>query len=127
LEVPPLSNKDRRRIIRDHGGRYPVDAWPNSLVLKDSTKLQKEVQSAKKISLASHAQEISKAMDKNRVTLQMVGTTRSRVLEMRAELIELVTDDPDINFRGDDVVAQYDFLEGSLKTCSKARSPQLFY
>jgi len=114
LDIPPLSTKERRRIIRDHGGKYPVGSWPNSLVLKDSTKLNKDVQNAKKISLTVYSQEMSKSMDKNRTTIQMVGTAWSRALEMRAEIEDLVHEDPEVNFRGDDLVTQLSIFEDCL-------------
>ena len=108
----PLSKKERQRILRDHQGVFPEDAWPNRLVLSDITKNAKEIKSASKLTLPQFAGEVGKFLDRNDFTTKMAGTLWSHLLDSIEELREQLESDPDVLFRADNIVRQFEELEG---------------
>ena len=106
LSLIQLSKKERRTILRDHQGVYPVGQWPNKLVLKQSTKQTKDMQNAKKLSLVDYAGECSRFLERNDYSTKMAGTTWSRLLDMTTEISANLDDDPEAWYRADDILEQ---------------------
>ena len=108
VTLDPLSKKERRKTLREHQGVYPIDQWPNKLVLKQSTKQSKDMQNAKKLTLVEYAGEVSKFLERNDYSTKMAGTTWSRLLDMTADLSTNLENDPDSWYRADDILEQLD-------------------
>ena len=111
----PLPRKERQQISRDCAGQYPEKAWPASLAMSESTKSCKEMQKAKKLTLPEYSKEVSKFMDRNSTVTKLVGTAWSRVVDIEADLQEQVTIDPDIVFRGSDLLGKVSVINKCLE------------
>ena len=98
----PLSKKERRQRLHKSQGSFAT--YPNKMVLKDSTKNSKDMQSAKKLTLPQYAVEVQKFLERNDNTTKMAGTCWSHVLDMTADVSAAVTSDPDAWFRADDIL-----------------------
>jgi hypothetical protein len=114
LALDPLSKKERLKISREYAGKYPENRWPNSLAMSDSTKNCKEMQGAKKLTLPLYAVEVAKFMDRTSTATKLVGTAWSRVLDVKADLAEQIELDPDIVFRGADLLDRMEQIEECL-------------
>jgi hypothetical protein len=97
----PLSKKERRQRLHKSQGSFAT--YPNKMVLKDSTKNSKDMQSAKKLTLPQYAIEVQKFLDRNDNTTKMAGTCWSHVLDMTADVQQAITSDADAWFRADDI------------------------
>ena len=119
VDLHPLSHAERRKIVRTHCGTYPKDRWPNSMKMADTTRNCKEMQSAKKLTLPQYATELSKFMDRVSGATKLIGTAHSRVLDLTIELEEQIEVDPEIVFRGADLLEKLScvelLLEGTMK------------
>ena len=102
VKMIPLSKKERRQRLHKSQGSFAT--YPNKMVLKDSTKNSKDMQSAKKLTLAQHAIEVQKFLERNDNTTKMAGTCWSHVLDMTTDVSQAVTSDPDAWFRADDIL-----------------------
>jgi hypothetical protein len=111
LEHGPLSKVERRSTSRNHQGVYPDGGWPNGLAMKESTRNSTDMQKAKKLTLPQYAVEVSKFLERNDYTSKMTGSTLSRILDMKQQLVENVAADPDAWYRADDVIAQLVVIE----------------
>lgn len=119
VNLHPLTRADRLKIVRGHCGTYPVDRWPNPMKMSDTTRNCKEMQSAKKITLPQYATEISKFMDRVSGATKLVGTAHSRIIDLISELQEQLEFDPEVVFRGADLLDKLTcvetLLEGTMK------------
>jgi hypothetical protein len=119
VDLNPLSRSERLKIVRTHCGQYPVDRWPNPMKMSDTTRNCKEMQAAKKLTLPQYATELSKFMDRVSGATKLIGTAHSRILDLNAELREQVEVDPEVVFRGVDLLAKLadveTLLEGTMK------------
>jgi hypothetical protein len=112
----PLSKKDRQKVLREHMGIYAEGVWPNRLALSEATRNAKEIQSASKITLTHFAGEVSKFMERNDVTTKMAGTTWSRFLDIKDQVVAQLAADPDSTYRAAEVLQQLETLEGSVQS-----------
>ena len=119
VNTKPLTNKERSKILRDHAGIYPEGRWPPKLVLKESTKNSKELQNAKKITLASFTTEVSSIMQWNERTAKMCGTTWSRCLDMLEDINTLLDSDPDGWYRAEDLKEELSKIVGCAEASFK--------
>ena len=115
LDHGPLPKVERRSISRNHQGVYPDDGWPNGLAMKESTRNSSDMQKAKKLTLPQYSVEVSKFLERNDFTTKMTGSAFSRVLDMKQQMVESLTSDPDAWCRADDIVTQLDEIEGCCK------------
>ena len=119
VDLHPLSHAERKKIVRTHCGQCPKDRWPNPMKMSDATRNCKEMQSAKKLTLPQHATELSKFMDRVSGATKLIGTAHSRVLDLTIELEEQIEVDPEIVFRGADLLEKLScvelLLEGTMK------------
>jgi hypothetical protein len=111
LTLNPLSKKERLHLCRMNQGSFPEGVWPNRLALSESTK--NSIKSAAKLSL-----------QRKWVSSSTVTTTRRRWLAPRSasRLTDDITnvqaqldDDPDLMFRGDEVLRQLQLLEPGVR------------
>jgi len=101
VTLVPLSKKERRQRLHKSQGSFAN--YPNKMVLKESTKNSKDMQSAKKLTLPQYAVEVQKFLDRNDNTTKMAGTCWSHVLDMTEDVHQAVTSDSDAWFRADDI------------------------
>ena len=95
MNIHPLAQKDRNRLLREHGGTFKE--FPMELDLIEATKMRTDVQKVT-IPLQQFAQkEVSKYMLRNSCTIKMCGTVFSRVIEMRKEVEASLEASPDNN------------------------------
>ena len=104
LEHGPLSKVERRATSRNHQGVYPDDGWPNGLAMKESTRNSSDMQKAKKLTLPQYSVEVSKFLERNDFTTKMTGSALSRVVDMKQQMVENLTSDPDAWHRADDML-----------------------
>ena len=98
----PLSKKERRQRLHKSQGSFAT--YPNKMVLKESTRHSKDMQSAKKLTLPQCAVEVQKFLERNDHTTKMAGTCWSHVLDMATDVSQAVASDPDAWFRADDIL-----------------------
>ena len=103
-------------MLREHMGIYAEGVWPNRLALSEATRNAKEIQSASKITLTHFAGEVSKFMERNDVTTKMAGTTWSRFLDIKDQVVAQLAADPDSTYRAAEVLQQLETLEGSVQS-----------
>jgi hypothetical protein len=83
--------------------------------MSESTQNCKEMQSAKKMTLPQFSTEVSKFMDRNNTATKLVGTAWSRVLDVMNDLQTHIEEEPDIVFRGVDLLERITHVESCLK------------
>jgi hypothetical protein len=98
----PLSKKERRHAM--HKNQSSFKEHPNKLVLKDSTKNSKDMQTAQKLTLPQYAVEVQKFLERNDNTTKMAGTCWSHVLDMTSEIETNLATDPGAWYRADDML-----------------------
>ena len=115
LDHSPLSKVERRTTSRNHQGVYPDDGWPNGLAMKESTRNSSDMQKAKKLTLPQYSVEVSKFLERNDFTTKMTGSALSRIVDMKQQIVDSLTSDPEAWHRADDIVNQLNEIEDCCK------------
>ena len=113
LTLNPLSKKERLHLCRMNQGSFPEGVWPNRLALSESTK--NSIKNAAKLSLTQLATEVGLFIDRNDYTTKMACTTLSRLTDDIADVQAQLDVDPDLMFRGDEVLQQLKLLEPGVR------------